>query len=218
MKWGLHEPAIALVRVPRTIPSISSQIPWKNKAWQTITRDSPELGIVPQGMRCDRFGNRATPARLLARILDGVSADMVADLIAREEPSLGSIHSPPVAQDLQQLRRKHDIAIDASFALLDSDHHSFAIDIGDFQADSLRDAQPSRVADGQYRAMLAIPHTAQKLQNFFRTQDDRQLLGHLGGRNDFLQAPILMKRDFVKETKSCYGQDDGAWSQLPFIA
>ena len=71
----------------------------------------------------------------------------------------------------------------ASIALLDSDNHSFAIDIGDFQTDSFRDAQPSRVADGQNRAMLAIPHTAQKLQNFFRTQDDRQLLGHLGLQN-----------------------------------
>jgi hypothetical protein len=39
----------------------------------------------------------------------------------------------------------------------------------------------------------------------------------LGGRNYFLQRPILMKRDFVNETKSCYGQDDRAWSQLPFI-
>ena len=87
-------------------------------------------------MRIDRFANTATPTRLLARILYGVPADMVADLIARKEPSLGSIHSPPVAQDLQQLWRKHDIAIDASFALLDSDNHSFAIDVGDFQADS----------------------------------------------------------------------------------
>jgi hypothetical protein len=65
--------------------------------------------------------------------------------------------------------------------------------------------------------MLDIPHTAQKLQNFFRTEDDRQLLGLLGVGNDFLQRPILMKRDFVEETESRYREDDRAWSQLPFI-
>jgi len=160
---------------------------------------------VPQAMRIDRFANTATPTRLLARILYGVSADMIADLIAREKPSLGSIHSPPVAQDLQQLWRKHDIAVDAAFALFDSDNHSFAIDIGDFQADSLRDVQPSRVADGQNRAMLDIPHTAQKLQNFFRTRDDRQLLGLLGGRNDFLQAATARIIELGAASFHCLG-------------
>jgi len=94
------------------------------------------------------------------------------------------------------------------FALFDSDNHSFAIDIGDFQADSLRDAQPGRVADGQNRAMLDIPHTAQKLQNFFGTGDNWKLLGFLWSWNDFRQPPIPMQRDSVKETKSSYRDED----------
>jgi hypothetical protein len=118
-------------------------------------------------------------------------------------------------QDLQQLWRKHDIAIYAPFALFDSDNHSFAIDICDFQADSFRDAQPGRVAGGQNRAMLDVPYTTQKLKNFFWTGDNWQLLGFLGGWNDLRQTPILMKRDFVKETKSCNSQVDRAWSELP---
>src|ERR1700741_2644521 len=101
--------------------------------------------------------------------------------------------------------------------VFDSDNHSFAIDIGDFQADSFRNPQPGRGADGQNRAMLDMPHTAQKRQNFFGTGDDWQLLGFLGGWNDFGQAPILMQRDFVKETKSCYRNEDGTWSELPFV-
>ena len=103
---------------------------------------------MPQGMRGNRFGNRATPARLLARILYRWPADMGAGLIAREEPFLGSIHSPLFAQDLQQLWREHHIAVYAPFAASDSDYHSFAIDIGDFEADSFRDAQSGCVADG----------------------------------------------------------------------
>jgi hypothetical protein len=52
---------------------------------------------VPQGMRCDRFANTATPPRLLAGLLYGGPADMIIDLIAWEEPPLRSVHSPPVA-------------------------------------------------------------------------------------------------------------------------
>jgi hypothetical protein len=33
--------------------------------------------------------------------------------------------------------------------------------------------------------MLDIPHTTQKLENFFWTQDNRQLLGLLGRWNNF---------------------------------
>ena len=44
---------------------------------------------VPQGMRCDRFCNTATSTRLVARLLYGAPADMVVDLIAREEPVAG---------------------------------------------------------------------------------------------------------------------------------
>ena len=56
----------------------------------------------------------------------------------------------------------------------------FAIDVGDFQADSFRDAQPSRVADGQNRAMFEIPHTTENLQNFFGAGHNWKLLGFLG--------------------------------------
>ena len=59
---------------------------------------------VPKGMGCDRFGNAATLMRLLAPMLYRRLADMLADLIAREEPLFGPGYCPPVAQDLQQLR------------------------------------------------------------------------------------------------------------------
>jgi hypothetical protein len=36
---------------------------------------------------------------------------VAADSIAWEEPLLGLVHWPPATQDLQQLWRKHDIAI-----------------------------------------------------------------------------------------------------------
>src|SRR5580704_5121081 len=135
-------------------------------------------------------------------------ADMAADLIALEEPLLGPGYWPPVTQDLQQLWRMHDIAVFLPFALFDSNDHSLAVDIGDFQADSLRNAQPSRITDRQDGAMLDALYAAQELQDLLRTQDNRQLLRLLRRRDNFFQAPILMKRYFVEEAKSGYRGED----------
>ena len=71
------------------------------------------------------------------------------------------------------------------FTLLNSDEHSLTIDIGDLQADRLRDAQSGGVAGRQDRAMLEASHTGQKLQNFFLSQDNRQLLRFFGRWNYF---------------------------------
>ena len=155
--------------------------------------------------------------RLLASLLYGGSGDVAADSITREEPPFGLFHWPPVAQDLEELWGEHDIAIFLSLAELNSDEHSLTVDIGDLQADRLRDAQSGGVAGRQDRAMLDAPHTGQKLQNFFLSQDNRQLLRLLGHRNNFFQAPILMKCDFVEETKRRYGDDDRARSELLFV-
>ena len=169
-------------------------------------------------MRCDRFGNAGNVDAPSGRPRSTASpADVAADSIAREEPLLGLVHWPPVAQDFQQLWGEHDIAIFLSFALLDSNDHSLTVDIGGFQADGLGDAQPGGVAGRQDRAMLELCTQLKKLQDFFRTQDNRQLLRLLGRRDDFFQGPVLMKRDFVEETKSGYGDEDGTGSQLLFV-
>ena len=62
-------------------------------------------------MRGDRFGNIATLMRPLASLLYGEPADVVADSIARKEPLLGLVHSPPVLKNFEQLWGKHDVAI-----------------------------------------------------------------------------------------------------------
>src|SRR4029077_2906551 len=76
------------------------------------------LGIVPQGMGCNRFGNTATSMRLLARPLYRVPADVALHSIAREEPFLGLFQWPPVAEHLEQLWGEHDIAIFAPLCCL----------------------------------------------------------------------------------------------------
>src|SRR5215469_6659409 len=115
---------------------------------------------MPKRMRCDRFGNPANSMRLLASVVHRLPGDVTVDSIAREEPLLRLVHWPPTTQDLEQLWRKHDVAIFLPLALCDSNDHSFAVDIGHFQADSLGDAQPGSVANRQDRAMLDALHAA----------------------------------------------------------
>jgi hypothetical protein len=97
--------------------------------------------------------------RLLASLLYGEPGEVAADSITREKPPFGLVHSPPGTQNFEELWGEHDIAISGPFTLLDTDEHSLTIDIGDLQADRLRDAQSGGVAGRQDRAMLDTPHT-----------------------------------------------------------
>jgi len=77
--------------------------------------------------------------RVLAHRFYSVPANVAADSITREEPPFGLVHSPPFAQNFEELRGEHDIAIFGTFTLSDSDEHSLTVDIGDrFQLKSGR--------------------------------------------------------------------------------
>jgi hypothetical protein len=116
-------------------------------------------------MGADRFGQAAAPVGLLAGVRDGHRGNVTAGLIPGKEPALGSGHALPSAQHVQQLGREHHVAI--FLALFDSDDHPLAVDVGDFEPDGLREAQPGRVAAHQDGAMLQAGRAAQKLQDFF---------------------------------------------------
>jgi len=53
--------------------------------------------------------------------------------------------------------------------------------------------------------MLDALYAAQELQDLFGAQDNRQLLGLLGRRDDVLQTPLPMKCHFVKKMPSPIG-------------
>ena len=48
----------------------------------------------------------------------------------RKEPVAGPVDFPPGAQDRQQLRREHHVAVLLPLALRDAQHHAFAVDGG----------------------------------------------------------------------------------------
>ena len=118
---------------------------------------------MAQRMRRDRLGEVGAPMCLLTSVFDGISRDRLARVTAREEPVLRAHGLPVAAQDIQQLRREHDVAILLAFALLDADDHPPAVDGGGLQANGFRDSQAGSVTGGQDHAMLASSDTAKEV-------------------------------------------------------
>ena len=84
---------------------------------------------VPQRMRAYRLADAGDAAGFLAGEFDGASGDGLAGYVTRKEPPLRP-HGPPIgAQDFQQFRRQHHVAIFLALALIDPHYHSLAVDV-----------------------------------------------------------------------------------------
>src|SRR5260370_9723541 len=66
-------------------------------------------------------------------------------IAAGKQPALRPRRPPPGAQQLEQVRRQHDVTILATFALLNADDHALAVDVGDLERDYLSGAQAGTV-------------------------------------------------------------------------
>src|SRR5919106_1067429 len=154
---------------------------------------------VTQTVRCCWLGNGTTAARFLACVLDGILADVLTRHVAWKEPVFRFLYTPPVTQDYQQPRRQHHVAILLAFALIDADHHSCTIDVRYLEANRFGDSQAGRVAGGQDGPMLVAADTLEKLEDFFRAQNDGQFLWFLGCRDDILERPVLLQRNLVEK-------------------
>ena len=66
-------------------------------------------------------------------------------ILARKQPGLGPRRPPPVAQQFEQLRGEHHVAIPLPLALLDPQGHALAVDVGHLQRHDLGHAQARAV-------------------------------------------------------------------------
>src|SRR2546425_1008090 len=110
---------------------------------------------MSQRVRADRFGNPGPSPGFLARLLDGVLAEWLLWPLAREERRGRSGRAPPHAEQFEELRREHHVAIRLPLALLDANDHAAAIDIHRSETEHFGDAEAGCVAGGQNGAMLA---------------------------------------------------------------
>ena len=102
-----------------------------------------EMGgkAVPQRMRRYML---LDPGSLRSRVAGTgklACRDRLEGIAAREQPSPRAANQPPIAQQVEQPRRQHRVAVFAAFALLDPDHHPRAVDIAHLQRNDFGDPQ-----------------------------------------------------------------------------
>ena len=93
---------------------------------------------------------------------------MIAGLPAGKQPQAGPRSLPIGAQNVEQTRRQHRVAILGALAAFDVDQHPLAVDRGDLQAANLSDAEPRRIGRRQRNTVA---------QSRNRLQEARDLLG-----------------------------------------
>ena len=121
----------------------------------------------------NRLGNLGSPTGLPASLVDGVGRDRASRATAGEEPGPGSAHPPPVAQDLEQFRGEHHVAVFLPLPLLDAQDHPLAVDRRQAEPHGFGDAQPGGVAGREDRAMVGRLHGVEKLDHFGGAEHDR---------------------------------------------
>ena len=172
---------------------------------------------MAERVRRDRLGQAGPAQGFPAGVVDGVAAEVAAPNAAREQPAARGPGAPPVvAEDLQQPRREHDVAVLAALALVDADDHAPAVDVGRSQADRLGDAQAGRVAGGQDGAVVDARHAVEELDDFPGAGDDGQLAGLPGGGQDRLHVPALLEGDAVQEAQGGDRDADRAGREFLF--
>ena len=166
-----------------------------------VKRGGVELGVAEQhlddadvGVLLQQVGGEAVPQRVRRHpLLDpgglGGGVDGAVELAgrerldrvaAREQPAARQQHAappalpPPVAQQFEQLRRQHGVAIFAALAALDPQQHALAVDVADLERDDLGDAQPGAVGGGERRLVLRPRRRLEQKRDLLGAQHGRQ--------------------------------------------
>lgn len=93
-------------------------------------------------------------------------------------------HPTPVdPQGLQQLGTKGHIAVPTSFALVNANHHTLAVDVGDLQAAEFGAAHRGGVKGHQQRAVIGVARGINKSGNFLGAENGGQPSAELGKGN-----------------------------------
>ena len=142
----------------------------------------------------------------------------VVPAVAWKQPYAGLSRqaAPVLAQFLEQFWAEHHIAISASLAALNVNHHALAVDVADFQVRQLGVPHSGGVERHQQNAMVGSERRIDESRDFFLAQDRRKVkcsfrIGSLG------DAPGLFESLDVEETQSGQTYRNGARRQLPLL-
>ena len=124
--------------------------------------------------------------------------------LSGKQPALWSGCLPPGAQQREQMRRQHDVAVFAALALLDADDHALAVDVADLQRDHFGGAQTRPIGHAQRRLVFEPRYRIEQPRHLLRAEHHRQLAGLMDERR-VLDDGRSLERDPEKEPQRCHG-------------
>jgi hypothetical protein len=135
---------------------------------------------VSQGMRMQRFLNIGTLGGLAAGVPDDLRVNGIVGgmpLTSGKKPGLRFTTQTAIMfpQRGQQVGAEHDIAIFASLASLNMDHHALAVDIGNLETGQFGPPHSSAVQRHQNGVMKRAGRGVDQTGDFVLTQNDGQL-------------------------------------------
>src|SRR5215207_9407451 len=124
-------------------------------------------------------------------------------IAAGKQPALWPRCLPPRAQQVEQMRRQHHVAVLATLALLHADQHALAVDIGDLERDDFGSAQARAIGHAQRRLVLEPRRGIEQTHYLFWAEDDRQL-ARLMDEVRVLDDGVSLERHSEKEPQRRY--------------
>ena len=123
---------------------------------------------VPQNVRRDPLSEAALLSRVAAGLRDGWLLGCVFRAPGGKQPTrlIRPQRAIVTAQNRQQARRQHRIAVFLAFALFDAQQHALGIDVAHLQRHRFRDPQTGTVAQHQSRAVFQAGHVFEILRHF----------------------------------------------------
>jgi hypothetical protein len=115
---------------------------------------------VAQRVRSDPLGDLRGLCRLDDDAMELPGADRLHGVLSRKQPTVAMHHAllapdfPPLAQQGEQIRREHGIAIPATLATLDPEQHALAVNVGHLERRDLGHAQARALGDREGRLVL----------------------------------------------------------------
>ena len=118
------------------------------------------------------------PARSLAAVTARLSwrgGHRIDRVLAGKQPDPRPRRLPPFAQEFEQLRRQHHVAIPLTLALLDPKRHAPTVDVGHLQVRDLGHPEARAVGDAERGLVLEARRGLEETRHLLLAQHDRRL-------------------------------------------
>ena len=140
---------------------------------------------VTQSVGRDGFLDAGFGGGLAHKIENRFGCDGFVFDVPWEEPVLGAVDFPMLAEGVEENRGEHDVAVLSSFPLLDVDEHAVVVDVGDPEMAGFRDSEAGSVEGHQEGALGERDGGLQQAGDFFRAEYGGQEFGPFGIGNAF---------------------------------